>query len=60
MAKKAQTNNIISITLSEELINDIYFDLMKEHGVISPKSSIGAYIEKRLRPIVPFRNSEIQ
>lgn len=50
----------LSITLSNDLVNDIHFDLMKEHGKIDPKTSLGAYIEKKMRPQVPYRNPEIQ
>jgi hypothetical protein len=49
----------ISATLSTDLLNDIFFDIMKEHGVTDPHTSLGKYIEQKLRPLVPHRNSQI-
>ncbi|MEM3136730.1 MAG: hypothetical protein QXW37_08445 [Candidatus Nitrosotenuis sp.] len=49
----------VTISLDTELLNDIYFDLMKIHGTIEPKKSLGEYIYKKLRNSVPHRNIQV-
>ncbi len=48
----------ISISLDDELVKDINFDMMKQHGIKEPKNSYGTYFYNKLRDRVPHRNSK--
>ncbi len=48
----------ISISLDSELVNDINFEMMKIDGRTEPDNSYSKYFYKKLRPIVPHRNTK--
>ncbi len=49
----------ITIVLTRELVDDIYFEIGKIHGVSDPQTSLGKYIEGKLRPLIAERNSQV-
>lgn len=56
--KTTETNfSVISISLDKELLLDINWDMGKNPGKQEPKNSYGKYLYKKLRPIVPYRNT---
>lgn len=63
---KEESFGRISTTLSKELIADIYFDMQKLHVPLPGKktaadsrTSLAKYLEEKLRPQVPHRNSQV-
>ena len=49
----------ISTTLPTDLVDDIYFEMVKIHGIQDPRTSLGKWLEVKLRPLVADRNSQI-
>ena len=49
----------VSVALPKDLVDDIYFELVKEHGKIMPKESVAKYFYEKLRPIVPNRKIQV-
>lgn len=50
----------ISISLDSELVADINWVMMKQTGMTETKNSYGQFFFKMLRPIIPYRNAEIE
>ena len=55
----SKTITRLGISLDTELYLDILFEMGKAQGVIQPENSIGTYLAKKLRPIVPKRNVQV-
>ncbi len=49
----------VSVALPNDLVDDIYFELVKQHGKIMPKESVAKYLYEKLRPIVPNRKIQV-
>lgn len=49
----------ISVALPNDLVDDIYFELVRQHGKIMPKDSVAKYLYEKLRPIVPNRKIQV-
>jgi len=49
----------ISVSLDENLLADINFEILKIDGKIEPKNSYGKYFYDKLRDRVPYRNEQV-
>lgn len=49
----------VTVALPRDLVDDIYFELVKEHGKIMPRDSVAKYLYEKLRPIVPNRKIQV-
>ena len=49
----------ISLSIDDELLSDIEYQILKIEGKIEPKNSYGKYFYEMLRDRVPHRNMQI-
>ena len=59
MGKLPTHKQRISIVLTRELVDDIYFEIGKIHRISDPQTSLGKYIENKLRPLIAERNTQV-
>ena len=49
----------ISLSIDDELLSDIEYEILKIEGKIEPHNSYGKYFYGMLRDRVPHRNSQV-